>query len=80
MKLEQAIAKREQLKKKAQELDAWLKVQHFQSDEDRRHHLSMPEYPDVHSKFREIVEEIWDEHYKLDEKIKKVTADLVIQD
>ena len=80
MDLYRAIEKRERLKRKAHELDAWLKLQDFQSQEDRKHHLSMPQYGDVHGKFREVVEEVWDEYYELDEKIKKVTHGLKISE
>lgn len=79
MDLEHAIYKREKIKRKADELDKWLKYQAFQSDADRKHHLSMPHNPDFLAKIQDLIEEMRDEQFELDEKIKKVTKGIVIE-
>lgn len=79
MDLERALYRHEKLKKKADELDKWLDYQTDQSREDRKHHLSLPNYPDFIRKIGCLIEEIREEEYELEDKIKKAIKGIVIE-
>lgn len=73
MTLEEAIEKRERIRKKAEELENWYSAQENRAVEHRDHVLLMPVCPQVKMKIKKAIGEYWETFNVLDEKITAIT-------
>lgn len=72
MKLSEAIKKRQELNKKANDIEAWFLHQKWTEK-------SVP-WPEVKRAIEGVVEEIWHQHNELDEEIEKAIKDIEVPD
>lgn len=80
MELEKAIARREVLYKRANELDDWVQLQGSYNGDFADHPLKMPKSANFLRGMKKLVEEAWDEYCEIDDRIKEVTKGLVVPD
>lgn len=71
MNIERELYKRDKLKKRADDLDAWLERQMNLSKDDRLHHLSMPHDSDAVSAIKDVVETLREKQFEIEDRIKR---------
>lgn len=71
MNIERELYKRDKLKKRADDLDAWLERQMNLSKDDRLHHLSMPHDSDAVGAIKDVVETLREKQFEIEDSIKR---------
>lgn len=79
MELYQAILKRENYRKKAKELEAWVLSQESNSKEHRNHPLMKPNNLALSLAIRQVLKDAWDKYAELDEKIQEATKGMTLE-